>query len=643
MIALHDLLSVVHESAALQVPVCRDGARVLDRAAFRARVAALIALLQTQGAQRYALCIDDPFDFACALFALLACGKEPVIPANSTPGYLADLAHAYDVVVTDADLPLFELSAGANLGINAEAEVDADLDTLAHVNAAAAEHAGVATDTGIGNDEAASEHAGATIGIGNARTASDPTAAATATGTANAQAASAHTSRAALTIDPQAPLTLYTSGSSGRPKPIRKTLAQFNAEVHTLEQQWGTLIGDATMLASVPHHHIYGLLFRVLWPLAAGRAFDRAISIEPLHLQTQIEQCGAAVIVSTPAQLSRWPALPGFADLTPAPRAVFSSGGPLAFEAAQEYAAAYGAAPLEVYGSTETGGIAWRRQDRTDAWQPLSGIEVRRDEDGALNVRSPHLDHAGWHRTDDRIAFDADGRFRLQGRLDRVLKLDGKRVSLPELEARLALHPYVAQAAIVPLAGATRERVGAVVALTEAGGAALRDEGRVALAKILRRHLAEYFDVVVLPRHWRFRVTLPFDARGKLPVAAVAAAFEPRSEGVEVLAEARSGDTLHYELRVPPTLAHFAGHFPGLPILPGVVQVDWAVRLAADHLPAVRAVASIDRLKFMAPVSPGAVLALTLAHDAARRRLQFAYRANGRECASGVIVYGAPA
>jgi 3-hydroxymyristoyl/3-hydroxydecanoyl-(acyl carrier protein) dehydratase len=332
--------------------------------------------------------------------------------------------------------------------------------------------------------------------------------------------------------------------------------------------------------------------------------------------------------------------LPGFANLIPAPRAVFSSGGPLTLEAAQEYAAAYGAAPLEVYGSTETGGIAWRRQDRTDAWQPIAGIEVRRDDDGALNVRSPHLDHSGWHRTDDRIAFDEDGRFRLQGRLDRVLKLDGKRVSLPELEARLALHPYVAQAAIVPLEGVSRERTGAVVALTEAGSAALRDEGRVSLAKTLRRHLAAYFDVVVLPRHWRFRIALPFDARGKLPVAALAAAFEPRREGMIVLAEARLGDTLHYELRVPPTLVHFAGHFPGLPILPGVVQVDWAIRLAAAHVPAVRVVASIDRLKFMAPVMPGAVVILALVHEAARRRVQFAYRLNGRECASGVIVYG---
>jgi acyl-coenzyme A synthetase/AMP-(fatty) acid ligase len=124
-------------------------------------------------------------------------------------------------------------------------------------------------------------------------------------------------------IDPQAPLTLYTSGSSGAPKPIRKTLAQFSAEVHTLEKQWGALAGNATVLGSVPHHHIYGLLFRLLWPLAAGRPFDRAISIEPQHLQARIAQCGPSVVVSTPAQLSRWPALHGFATLSPAPRVLF--------------------------------------------------------------------------------------------------------------------------------------------------------------------------------------------------------------------------------------------------------------------------------------------------------------------------------
>ncbi|HWT36570.1 MAG TPA: AMP-binding protein, partial [Paraburkholderia sp.] len=280
MIALHELLSCAREG---QVPVCRDdeSRHTIDFAAFRARVFAIALQLRDTQARRYALCIDDPFDFACALFALFACGKTPVIPANATPGYLADLADAFDAVLTDADI-------------------------RAH--------------------------------------ASTQTPPATP-----------------LSIDPDAPLTLYTSGSSGTPKPIHKTLAQFDAEVHTLEREWGERVGDATMLASVPHHHIYGLLFRVMWPLAAGRAFDRAVCIEPQHVQARIDGCGATVVVSSPAQLSRWPALPGFAALAPVPRVFFSSGGPLSAEAAAEYAAAFGAAPIEIYGSTETGGIAWRR------------------------------------------------------------------------------------------------------------------------------------------------------------------------------------------------------------------------------------------------------------------------------------------
>ena len=250
-------------------------------------------------------------------------------------------------------------------------------------------------------------------------------------------------------IDPHAPLTLYTSGSSGSPKPIRKTLAQFNAEVHTLETQWGALVGDATMLASVPHHHIYGLLFRVLWPLAAGpRVRSRALHRTAAICRRASRNAARAMVVSTPAQLSRWPALTGFAALTPGAARVLFVGRPARGGRRAALRRAFGARAdrnLRQHGN--------RRHrvapagSRRDAWQPLTGIEVRRDDDGALEVRSPHLGHDDWHRTDDAIAFDADGRFRLQGRLDRVLKLDGKRVSLPELEARLALHPYVAQAA----------------------------------------------------------------------------------------------------------------------------------------------------------------------------------------------------
>ncbi|MEM5405942.1 AMP-binding protein [Paraburkholderia unamae] len=454
----------------------------------------------------------------------------------------------------------------------------------------------------------------------------------------------------AMAIDANASLTLFTSGSSGAPKPVHKTLAQFDAEVHTLEAAWGGLLGDAAVLASVPHHHIYGLLFRVFWPLAAGRPFARATCAAPAQLQARIGECSAqcdvTVIVSTPAQLSRWPDLPGFATLAPQPRAFFSSGGPLPLDTAKQYAATFGAAPLEIYGSTETGGIAWRRQDEAQAWTPMPGIAVRAgaaDEGGALEVRSPHLGHDSWHRTDDKAAFDEHGRFVLQGRLDRVVKLDGKRVSLSEMESKLLLHPGVAEVRTVLLEGGSRERIGALVVLTAEGCETLRRDGRVLLLKALRRHLAAWFDTVVLPRHWRIHCALPVDSRGKVQAQAVARAFAASAEGFELLAQWDGAEGRSFELRVPHALVHFAGHFPGLPILPGVVQVDWAMRFARDWVPGVRALASVDQLKFTMPVPPGVLLKLVLKHDAARRRVAFAWRVGERDCASGAFVYREPA
>lgn len=113
----------------------------------------------------------------------------------------------------------------------------------------------------------------------------------------------------------------------------------------------------------------------------------------------------------------------------------------------------------------------------------------------------------------------------------------------------------------------------------------------------------------------------------------------------EILAESGTGDRAEFSLRVPPDLAHFPGHFPGQPILPGVVQIDWAVRLAKRHfeLPAER-FSALRGLKFTSPVLPGATLQLSLTWVADKSRLEFSYRAGERPCAAGQIVFaGDPA
>ncbi|WP_374336867.1 3-hydroxyacyl-ACP dehydratase FabZ family protein [Leeia sp.] len=82
------------------------------------------------------------------------------------------------------------------------------------------------------------------------------------------------------------------------------------------------------------------------------------------------------------------------------------------------------------------------------------------------------------------------------------------------------------------------------------------------------------------------------------------------------------------QFQVSPTLRYFEGHFPGMPILPGVVQLDWAVRLARLHLglPLI-AMSGMKALKFTAPVLPGDELRLLLSWQATQARLDFKYLA----------------
>jgi len=319
-------------------------------------------------------------------------------------------------------------------------------------------------------------------------------------------------------------LALYTSGSTGAPKRVEKTLAQLAREVENLHALWGGTLERVCVLSTVPHYHIYGLLFRVLWPLTAGRPADEATCADPLQLRSLAQERGPYVLVSTPAHLARFPELLPLGEWR-RPEMIFSSGGPLDVQSAARYREAFGAAPYEVFGSTETGGVAWRSRDGSaleDAWTPFPGIGIALGHDGALRLDSPYLAERDW-RMDDAAELLPDGRFLLRGRLDRVVKVEGKRLSLPQLEQLLAKHEWVSAACAVPLPGP--QRVGVVVVPSAAGAAILRSDGQRAVREALRAHLATALEPSVLPRSYRFVDALPYDERGKLSVAAIERLF----------------------------------------------------------------------------------------------------------------------
>lgn len=330
-------------------------------------------------------------------------------------------------------------------------------------------------------------------------------------------------------------LYLYTSGSTGEPKRIAKTPAQLENEIAVLESLWGAQLADSCILATVPHYHMYGLPFRLLWPLAAGRDIDTTQCLEPDTLSAHMRKFPDYALIATPAQLSRLPELWTLSALRPAPKLIFSSGGPLPRDAALAFAAGLGAAPTEIYGSTETGAIAWRRQEEGAAWNPLPGLRVQRSVDGALLLQSPFLPDNDALRCEDGIELQEDGRFLLRGRLDRILKIEEKRVSLPEAEARLAEHPWVAECALIGLAG-NRQYLAAAAVLNATGRAALEREGRKAVVNALRAHLRRDYEAVLLPRRWRFVERLPLNERGKLSAAALTRLFDQNPDGDAVAA-----------------------------------------------------------------------------------------------------------
>ena len=74
----------------------------------------------------------------------------------------------------------------------------------------------------------------------------------------------------------------------------------------------------------------------------------------------------------------------------------------------------------------------------------------------------------------------------------------------------------------------------------------------------------------------------------------------------QILEEARGTDFLERSCLVPRDLACFAGHFPGAPVVPGVLQLDWAMDGIAVLLGKTPGITRIESLKFLAPLKPGA-------------------------------------
>jgi 3-hydroxymyristoyl/3-hydroxydecanoyl-(acyl carrier protein) dehydratase len=99
-------------------------------------------------------------------------------------------------------------------------------------------------------------------------------------------------------------------------------------------------------------------------------------------------------------------------------------------------------------------------------------------------------------------------------------------------------------------------------------------------------------------------------------------------------------DDVHLRLvmEIAPELSWFQGHFPGNPVLPGIVQVHWAVVASRFLFSVGGEPREIKRLKFKNVVTPPRIIELTL-YRPTENEVQFDYSSHGKQHSQGRLIF----
>jgi acyl-coenzyme A synthetase/AMP-(fatty) acid ligase len=310
---------------------------------------------------------------------------------------------------------------------------------------------------------------------------------------------------------------LFTGGSTGRPKIWTKTPTNLLAESHYLVGRFGVTPEDR-ILATAPPNHIYGLLYALLVPLLSGARVSSTTPVFPHEILRHLSDERPTILVSLPVH---YRSLRGHTYGRHALRLAFSSAGPLDPEDGQAFSAATGTPIYEIYGSTETGGIASRCRLRGETdLTPFDPVKVAVSAETAAVTSafiSPDLprDEKGRFLLADRIETTDRGALRLLGRNDGIVKVGGKRVDLEVVREALKGQAGVVDAVVFTLA-VESGRESEIVAVVEgrADPAALRDA--------LQAHL----EPQALPRRIKVVAQIPMLATGKYDRQGLQALFK---------------------------------------------------------------------------------------------------------------------
>jgi len=231
--------------------------------------------------------------------------------------------------------------------------------------------------------------------------------------------------------------TYFTSGSTGAPVAALKTKENMEAEVKVLTELLA-VYQIKKVIVTVPFIHLYGTLFGLLYPLLNNIDIVLKEHFLPHDLLQLADPY--TMVVTTPLYIKALNKLNEAKDLS---KTIFiSSTAPLDDKNVKTFTQKFQTNIIQIFGSTETGGIAYKLNE-TALWKPFLDVEIGTNEENELSVKSPFVSEIlyenGFTSTHGEIqTFDyierEDLGFKLIGRSSQIFKLAGKRYSTVQIE-----------------------------------------------------------------------------------------------------------------------------------------------------------------------------------------------------------------
>ena len=407
-------------------------------------------------------------------------------------------------------------------------------------------------------------------------------------------------------------LYFFTSGSTGTPKKICKTIHNLASEVRQHNKMQKHLFdASPVMIASIAPYHMYGVLWRFFIPLASGIAIDTDMIFTPEELQHAQNKFVKVLFVTTPSFLDGITKYQNQYEFKDNCIGIFTSGSLLDNVTSAKTLEIFGVSPFEVFGSTETGGIAFRQQKNGALWTVFDAVNISADKNNCIIADSDFCCTRPY-QTSDMVEMQNDRQFLLKGRADRVVKIAEERISLPEYEEKLNSHPFVEHSYVTTTTQNNRAVIGCVLTLTDSGKQFIISQGRRDFITEIKEWLSSYFPNVTLPRKVRIVNEIPMNAQGKILKSEIIELLRSVIAEPVVQNPIKTDNLLSADLTFLGDSAYFKGHFEKCPVLPGVIQLHFVIKFINLFFNKNIKVYDIIKLKFTNLILPDTLIHLEI-------------------------------